>query len=69
MVVLNEIQVTDRKITAQSGSMCTSVTYDNKSDKTVSFNEFDWKLQLPSGEVKDAFDTTIQADSLSVRET
>jgi hypothetical protein len=32
-------------------TLCTSVSYNNGADKSVSFNGFDWKLQDPNGTI------------------
>jgi hypothetical protein len=63
-VVLDEVRITATAIKAAAGSLCTDVAYTNSSDHTISFNMFDWKLQVPTGEVKDAFDTTGGANRL-----
>lgn len=35
-------------------TLCTTATLQNTSDKTIDFNAFDWKLQVPSGTINDA---------------
>jgi hypothetical protein len=32
-------------------TLCTTVSYDNGTDESVSFNGFDWKLQDPNGTI------------------
>jgi len=56
-VVFNGIIVTATPLKRTSDSLCTDVSYTNNSDATVSFNEFDWKLQLPTGEILTAWDS------------
>ena len=63
-VTLDDVKVTATPLKRTGNSLCTSVKYNNNSSKTVSFNVFDWKLQLPTGEVKDAFDSTISSNEL-----
>lgn len=33
--------------------LCSKVTLKNEGDSEVSYNVFDWKLQYPSGDIKD----------------
>jgi hypothetical protein len=56
-VTMDSVQVTATPLQQRQSDLCTNVTYVNSSDKTISFNVFDWKLQVPTGEVKDAFDS------------
>jgi hypothetical protein len=63
-VVLDEVTVTATPLKRVETDLCTDVTYVNNSSGTVSFNVFDWKLQLPTGEVKDAFDSTYTGNEL-----
>ena len=51
-----------QRATDQLGSteLCTNVTITNNSTGTVAFNVFDFKLQLPSGEVQ-SFEFTTQS--------
>ena len=60
-VVLEDVSVTATPLQRTDGNLCTDVSYTNNSNETISFNEFDWKLQLPTGEVQDAFDTTLDS--------
>lgn len=63
-VTLDNVKVTATPFKRRTTALCTDVTYLNNSDKTVSFNVFDWKLQLPTGEVQDAFDSVGNANPL-----
>ena len=63
-VRLDDVEVNAGPLKRSKKSLCTYIKYSNNSDKTISFNAFDWKLQLPSGEVKDAFDTTTSWNDL-----
>jgi hypothetical protein len=52
MVSVEDVEVTARPLVRDAAqSICTTVSYQNNSKKTVSFNLLDWKLQAPSGEV------------------
>ncbi|MCW6005367.1 DUF4352 domain-containing protein [Micromonospora sp. CPCC 205371] len=57
-VTIDEVKVVATPLARRQDTLCTDVSYANNSDKTISFNVFDWKLQVPTGEVKDAFDST-----------
>jgi hypothetical protein len=63
-VTLENVKVTASPLRRGAASLCTDVSYANSSDKTISFNVFDWKLQLPTGEVQDAFDSVSDAKPL-----
>jgi hypothetical protein len=56
-ITLNKVAVTASPLKHIHGGLCTDVTYRNGSDGTIPFNMFDWKLQLPTGEVKDGWDS------------
>lgn len=64
VVALDSVQVTSTPLQRNQSDLCSDIVYTNNSDKTVSFNEFDWKLQVPTGEVKDAFDSTSVTEPL-----
>jgi hypothetical protein len=56
-VTLDDVKVTATALQRRQGALCADVSYVNNNEETISFNVFDWKLQVPTGEVKDAFDS------------
>lgn len=64
LISLEGVQVTASPLRKTGNQACTNVAYSNGSKETISFNVFDWKLQLPTGEVLDAFDSAAAPGSL-----
>lgn len=60
-VTLDEVTVTASALNQNQTGMCSNVNYSNNSQETVSFNALDWKLQLPTGEVRDWSDSPLTA--------
>ena len=65
----NSVAIANTKVTAtwsrlqdsfQQNVICGAVTIKNNNSSTISYNEFDWKLQTPSGTV---LDTTVAASN------
>ena len=53
LVTVADVAVTATPLTRDAKqNVCTTVSYTNNSDKTVSFNMLDWKIQSPTGEVQ-----------------
>lgn len=51
------VKITASKVKPKSDmfgdQLCSKVTLKNEGDSEVSYNVFDWKLQYPSGDIKD----------------
>ena len=64
-LVLGDITVTSTPLTSGDSTLgptlCTTATVQNNSDETISFNIFDWKLQSPSGTIRNS--TVVGSDN------
>jgi hypothetical protein len=70
-VTLSGMAVTAKNLARSTGSLgteiCSDVSMVNNSNKTLDFNQFDFKLQTPAGEVKSfelAYQTTLSSGQL-----
>lgn len=61
------VQITASEVSHKNDTfgdrLCSKVTIQNDGDSEVSYNVFDWKLQYPSGDIKDP--TISSGDSLN----
>lgn len=66
-LTIRGVKVSASKVTPKNDTfgnlLCSSVKLKNDGDSEVSYNVFDWKLQYPSGDIKDP--TISDGDSLS----
>lgn len=57
-LVLGDVTVTSTPLTDGDSTLeptlCTTATLQNNSDETIDFNIFDWKLQSPSGTIRNS---------------
>jgi len=52
-IEINGVRIVSSEFVRVDQNLCTDITYTNTSDKKVKFSTTDWKLQLPSGKVKE----------------
>ncbi|WP_181032558.1 MULTISPECIES: DUF4352 domain-containing protein [unclassified Arthrobacter] len=64
-LVLGDVTVTSTPLTDGDSTLrptlCTTATLQNNSDETIDFNIFDWKLQSPSGTIRNS--TVVGSDN------